>query len=381
MEIKCKECYHEINELKKELSKRDNIIKLLTSIIEVNKNDISIKSQQLDYLIEHLKNHNYDEFDYKTCINSIDKYVPLKKNLKKIGFPNKPIDHNLLYINSSDSNIDNESVNSSQFKSDTLLKINSEVNKREFTDIFNNNIINEIFRFLSPKDLAMTSLTCSKLNKLSNLKDLWEDLYIKKYNSFLFFDEKDICKVVPDAEKLIKYKEEATIIENNKFLSHVNVKKKYFEYCKLDRQWEEERPSVTTIQMSGCVTSANLNLKNNELIATSVDGSAALYRLYSLKNNNKDLCMQHHKQTKACDRINVFYGHGGPIWCSDFHEEFLYTGSYDKTLKIWNIKYGNCLSTIRAHSSWVSSIQFDPKFQTLISSSWDATIKVILFLI
>ena len=98
----------------------------------------------------------------------------------------------------------------------------------------------------------------------------------------------------------------------------------------------------------------------------------------SLKNNNKDLCMQHHKQTKACDRINTFYGHGGPIWCSDFYEDLLYTGSYDKTLKIWNLKYGNCLSTIRAHSSWVSALQYDPKFQTLISSSWDATIKVSL---
>jgi WD40 repeat protein len=31
---------------------------------------------------------------------------------------------------------------------------------------------------------------------------------------------------------------------------------------------------------------------------------------------------------------------------------------------------------MRAHTSWVSSVQYDPKFEMLVSSSWDATIKL-----
>jgi WD40 repeat protein len=60
----------------------------------------------------------------------------------------------------------------------------------------------------------------------------------------------------------------------------------------------------------------------------------------------------------------------------DRNEDILFTGSYDKTIKLWQIKTGQCLSTIRAHSSWVSSLQYDPKFDMLASSSWDCTIKL-----
>lgn len=374
MEIMCKENYSEVVNLKKEIAKRDNIIKLLTSVIDVIKNDVSVKTQQLDYLIEHMKNHNYDEFDYKTCINSLDKFVPLKQNLKNAGFPNTINDKNKNIINSFDSNNDSSNISNPKEHNKLLSWGDKMRNRKKFLKTFNNNIIMEIFKYLSAKDLTFTSLVSKKLNELSNSKNLWNQLYIKKYNSFLFFDEKGICKVINNVESMLM--QENTIQRLVGKPVEFLIKNKYVEYRRLERQWEEERPSVTTIQMSGCVTSVNLNLKNNELIATSVDGSAALYRLYSLKDNNKDLCMQHHKQTKACDRINTFHGHGGPIWCADFHEELLYTGSYDKTLKIWNLKYGNCLSTIRAHSSWVSALQYDPKFQTLISSSWDATIKV-----
>ena len=101
-------------------------------------------------------------------------------------------------------------------------------------------------------------------------------------------------------------------------------------------------------------------------------------RLYSYRKfaSCEELLQQHHKQTKICDKLTNFYGHGGPIWCLDRFEDLLFTGSYDKTIKIWQTKSGQCLSTMRAHTSWVSSVQYDPKFEILVSSSWDSTIKL-----
>jgi len=160
-----------------------------------------------------------------------------------------------------------------------------------------------------------------------------------------------------------------------------NFQDKYKSYCKLTNNWESERPVVTTVSMPGCVTCLQLDKNTNELIASTVDGSASLIRLYSntqnSDNNNKNLLMQqHHKQTKVCDKISTFQGHGGPIWCIDRYNDNVYTGSYDKTLKIWNSKSGNCLATMRAHTSWVSSLQYDSDYHLLISSSWDGTIKL-----
>jgi WD40 repeat protein len=49
---------------------------------------------------------------------------------------------------------------------------------------------------------------------------------------------------------------------------------------------------------------------------------------------------------------------GGPIWTIDLCEDYLLSGSYDKTIKQWNFN-GKCLCTIRGHTEWVSAIQIN----------------------
>ena len=84
MEIRSSELENEFNKMKSEIHKRDNIIKLLTGVIEVIKTDVNIKTQQLDFLIGHMKNSNYDEFDFKTCINSLDKLINYQHKVEPI---------------------------------------------------------------------------------------------------------------------------------------------------------------------------------------------------------------------------------------------------------------------------------------------------------
>ncbi|MDB9444228.1 hypothetical protein PN497_23160 [Sphaerospermopsis kisseleviana CS-549] len=54
----------------------------------------------------------------------------------------------------------------------------------------------------------------------------------------------------------------------------------------------------------------------------------------------------------------------------------LASGSYDKTIKLWDVKTGNLLQTLTGHSLRVDSVAYSPDGQTLVSGSDDKTIKL-----
>lgn len=56
--------------------------------------------------------------------------------------------------------------------------------------------------------------------------------------------------------------------------------------------------------------------------------------------------------------------------------ETLASGSYDKTIKLWNLKTGELLKTITGHQEAILSVAITPDGKTLVSGSRDNTIKV-----
>ena len=48
----------------------------------------------------------------------------------------------------------------------------------------------------------------------------------------------------------------------------------------------------------------------------------------------------------------------------------------DQTVKLWDIHTGQCLKTLRGHTSWVRSLTFSPDNSILASGSEDETIKL-----
>jgi F-box and WD-40 domain protein MET30 len=70
----------------------------------------------------------------------------------------------------------------------------------------------------------------------------------------------------------------------------------------------------------------------------------------------------------------VFKGHTNGIMCLQFDDNILATGSYDTTIKIWDIETGKELRTLHGHESGVRALQFDDT--KLISGSIDRTLKV-----
>ena len=54
----------------------------------------------------------------------------------------------------------------------------------------------------------------------------------------------------------------------------------------------------------------------------------------------------------------------------------LASGSWDKTIKIWDSASGSCLQTLESHRYLVTSVAFSPDGQRLASGSGDKTIKI-----
>ncbi|CAK7236679.1 hypothetical protein SBRCBS47491_009721, partial [Sporothrix bragantina] len=54
----------------------------------------------------------------------------------------------------------------------------------------------------------------------------------------------------------------------------------------------------------------------------------------------------------------------------------LASGSYDKTVKVWDVASGECTQTLEGHNGGVASVVFSRDGKQLVSGSWDKTVKV-----
>jgi len=72
--------------------------------------------------------------------------------------------------------------------------------------------------------------------------------------------------------------------------------------------------------------------------------------------------------------------HSNWVWClaMDTSTHTLFSGSPDRTIKVWQKKDGNmvCMSTLEGHKEGVSCLTYDSHSHILFSGSWDKTIRV-----
>ncbi|KAI0115867.1 quinon protein alcohol dehydrogenase-like superfamily [Nemania sp. FL0031] len=72
--------------------------------------------------------------------------------------------------------------------------------------------------------------------------------------------------------------------------------------------------------------------------------------------------------------IKTFSGHANGVTCLQFDDNMLATGSYDATVKIWNIEKGEVVQTLQGHTMGIRALQFDDRM--LVSGSLDGTVKI-----
>ncbi len=72
--------------------------------------------------------------------------------------------------------------------------------------------------------------------------------------------------------------------------------------------------------------------------------------------------------------IKILKGHTNGVMALQFCDNILATGSYDATIKIWDVDTGKELRTLKGHTMGIRCLQFDDN--KLISGSLDQTLKV-----
>ncbi|KAK3934324.1 quinon protein alcohol dehydrogenase-like superfamily [Diplogelasinospora grovesii] len=72
--------------------------------------------------------------------------------------------------------------------------------------------------------------------------------------------------------------------------------------------------------------------------------------------------------------ITTLKGHANGVTCLQLDDNILASGSYDHTIKIWDIETGEEIRTLRGHTGTIRSLQFDDS--KLISGSLDKTVKI-----
>ncbi|KZT04976.1 WD40 repeat-like protein [Laetiporus sulphureus 93-53] len=57
--------------------------------------------------------------------------------------------------------------------------------------------------------------------------------------------------------------------------------------------------------------------------------------------------------------VNRLSGHGDSVYCLEFDSKRIITGSRDRTIKVWELKTGDCLATFTGHRGSVLCLKFD----------------------
>lgn len=136
----------------------------------------------------------------------------------------------------------------------------------------------------------------------------------------------------------------------------------YCERLKLERNWRGGNCRVRTLRghLDGvtCLQYADhmSTVKYPMLITGSYDHTV---RVWNLTENKEILCIK---------------GHTRAIRALQFDDLKLITGSMDATLRIWNWRTGECVRELRGHSAGVVSLNYDS--EVLVSGSVDTTIRV-----
>jgi len=79
------------------------------------------------------------------------------------------------------------------------------------------------------------------------------------------------------------------------------------------------------------------------------------------------------------DSQNTFYGHTATVSCVKIRQRMIFSGSRDKTIRIWKITEKNIPSTTKeltGHSDEVCSLDIDLSKDIFVSGSFDNSIKV-----
>ncbi|BFZ60284.1 hypothetical protein YB2330_001320 [Saitoella coloradoensis] len=129
----------------------------------------------------------------------------------------------------------------------------------------------------------------------------------------------------------------------------------YSERCRVERNWRRGR--CTTRVFRGHTDGIMCLQFDDRILATGSYDTTI--RIWDLETGRE---------------IRVLRGHVRGVRCLIFDDNKLISGSMDRTIRVWNRKTGECICVLGGHTDGVVSLHFDDKL--LASGSADSSIKI-----
>ncbi|KRX92158.1 TP53-regulating kinase [Trichinella pseudospiralis] len=215
-------------------------------------------------------------------------------------------------------------------------------------ELFPSNILMHIFSFLEPIDIASCALVSKLWNRFVEYQG-WKSMCLFNSNYRLASTELE--------QKLTS---RYCIGEGR-----VEWKGIFLERYRLRRNWMKARCVVRI----SCV-----QFDENRIVSGSSDKSI---KLWDIRTNNPLAVMTllGHSGTVRCLQLNGSrLASGSNDHTLKMDDEKIISGSYDKTLRTWDLKTGQQSATFSGHEGEVLCLQFDRR--KLISGSSDRSIRI-----
>jgi WD40 repeat protein/energy-coupling factor transporter ATP-binding protein EcfA2 len=141
----------------------------------------------------------------------------------------------------------------------------------------------------------------------------------------------------------------------------------------------KQREVNTELGLANSLSGYSLHLFNEgKELDAFVEAIRAGRILQKYKASNTKVTDALHKILNEGREYNHLVGHNDSISSVSFSSDgkTLASGSWDNTVKLWNIEAGQEIRTLTGHNNRVNSVSFSSDGKTLASGSWDKTIKL-----
>ncbi|OUM63678.1 hypothetical protein PIROE2DRAFT_9750 [Piromyces sp. E2] len=206
---------------------------------------------------------------------------------------------------------------------------------------------------IDDKNLNNISKVCKNWYFLSQNNSIWRNLYEKKWGSVAFVEE-----------KLCQYYFYLTEFQKELNLKKVNCN---FQFLEILNLLENLRLKKSNIYSKESVHEAKL--RNNKEIIYNYESISGLWRAIYYLHIKLDFNWINKNYF-----IDNMISHTDSIYCLQYDDEKIISGSRDKTIKIWDIKTNECIKTLYGHTGSILSLQFDNNY--LVTGSSDNTIII-----
>lgn len=80
------------------------------------------------------------------------------------------------------------------------------------------------------------------------------------------------------------------------------------------------------------------------------------------------------------DAVRILKGHTNYVFCCNYNPQsnLIVSGSFDESVRVWDVKKGKCIKVLPAHSDPVSGVCFNRDGTLIVSGGYDGLMYIYL---